>query len=146
MKRLLPILIVVIAAVLASCATAPKPPAASLIGYYTMTAGGFNEELDVVLRKDFTYTMEYQLISCTDLSTGFSEEEGLWEIADGLVLLKPKTQTEGFPSAVVFAPAAFRRLRPKVDEEGVYPVHPEFPDRYVLTKNIPPDPAFRRTK
>ena len=146
MKHWLSFLTVAISAILASCATEPKPLSATLPGFYTMTAGGFNEKLTVDLKKDFTYSMDHQLISCTDLSTTFSREEGIWRSADGLVLLEPKARTEGFPDASVFAPAAFRRLVPKADENGFYLVHPDFPTRCVLTKGVRPEPEYTQKK
>jgi hypothetical protein len=144
MKRWLSLLIV---AIFAGCASAPKPMAETLPGFYAMTVGGFNESLSVELKKDFTYVMDHALFACVSGPNGetpitYSKEEGSWKFDGGLVILEPKARTDGFPDAPVFAPAAFRRLVPKKDGDTFYLVHPEFPTRCVLTKRLQKDALF----
>ena len=144
MKRWLLLLTV---AILAGCASAPKPMAETLPGFYKMTAGGFNESLTVELKKDFTYTMDHELFACVippngEMPINYSKEEGSWKFESGLVILEPKARTKDFPDAQVFAPAAFRRLLPKKDGDILYLVHPEYPTRCVLTKGRLKDSLF----
>jgi hypothetical protein len=140
-----PLLAFLFCATLVGCATAVKPQAETVVGSYNMVAGGFNESLRLELKKDFSYSMDHELISCTGLASTYSREEGLWNLADGLVLLEPKARTERFPDASVFAPAAFRKLLPKADKTGSYLVRPESPTKFVLQKedlaNHAPDPT-----
>ena len=140
-------LLVLTFTIFAGCASAPKPLADTLPGFYTMTAGGFNESLTVELKKDFTYAMDHELFACVigpngEMPITYAKEEGSWKFEGGLVILEPKARTKDFPDAQVFAPAAFRRLLPKKDGDTLYLVHPEFPTRCVLTKGRQTDSLF----
>jgi hypothetical protein len=151
MQRLLLFLSIGLSAVVTGCATAAKPLVEILPGFYTMTAGGFNESLTIELKQDFTYTMDHELFACVvgpngEMPITYSREEGSWKFEGGVVTLEAKARTKDFPDARVFAPAAFRRLQPKQNGKDLYLVHPEFPTQYVLQKGRQNDSLFTRKK
>ena len=129
----------------AGCATASKSPKEDIVGYYAMTLGGFNEELNVELAYDGSYVLNHALMCCSinddgELLVDHSQEKGTWKFEQGVLTLTPTTQTQGFPNQAVFVPIPARRLVPKPDGRNQLLMNAVYPDHFVLTKTAKPKP------
>lgn len=129
----------IIASLLAGCASAPKEAKTEFAGYYAMVKGGFNESLSVELSPDGSYVLDHELFACVigpngEMPITHSREEGTWKFEGGMILLEPKARTKDFPDAPVFVPALAHRLLPKRDGFSRLLVNAEHPDGFVMKK------------
>ncbi len=143
-----PLFFVIFSALLAGFVSPPEKVKSDVVGYYTMTQGGFNEWMSVELADDGSYILNHKVFMCVigpngEMPINYSKEEGTWRFDGEVILLEPKAQTKDFPDSSVFVPSLTRRLLPKMDGFIRVLVNADFPDRMVMKKTKKPSAEGR---